>query len=185
MDKTDSKIGDGSMPRCTPPPPVPRNRQCLTAEPAGSSCARFSPKIRLRNQGLVLAHDRGQPRTTKKNFPAHYPATCAPSPFPQLTTLTNEHQRSDGGTRSNTHEMMSCTPEQLSYIHQNHEKPNTLVKKGVREFDRGTRERFLRKVVPRHGGGGGYFFESDCRSGHPRFTIAGGWPGTPPKKRLH
>ena len=80
---------------------------------------------------------------------------CAPSPLPQLTTLTNEHQRSDGGTRSNTHEMMSRTPEQLSYIHQNHEKPDTVVKKGVREFDRGTSGRFLRKAVPRHGGGGG------------------------------
>ena len=50
--------------------------------------------------------------------------------------------------------MLSCTPEQLSYIHQNHEKPNTVVKKGVREFDCGTRVRFLRKAVPRHGGGG-------------------------------
>ena len=58
------------------------------------------------------------------------------------------------GTRSNTHEMMSCTPEQLSYIHHKHEKPNTLVKKVMREFDRGTRGRFLRKVVPRRGGGG-------------------------------
>ena len=41
------------------------------------------------------------------------------------------------------------------YIHQNHEKPNTLVKKVVREFDRGTSGRFLCKAVPRHGGGGG------------------------------
>ena len=35
------------------------------------------------------------------------------------------------------------------------EKPNTLVKKVVREFDRRTRGRFLRKAVPRQGGGGG------------------------------
>ena len=35
------------------------------------------------------------------------------------------------------------------------EKPNTLVKKVVRELDRRTRGRFLRKAVPRHGGGGG------------------------------
>ena len=40
------------------------------------------------------------------------------------------------------------------YVHQNHEKPNTLVKKVVQEFDRGTRGRFLCKAVPRHGGGG-------------------------------
>ena len=58
----------------------------------------------------------------------------------------------DGGTRSNTNEMMTCTPEYRSYIQQNHEKPNTLVKKVVREFDRGTRGRFLRKAVPRYGG---------------------------------
>ena len=76
------------------PPPVPKNQQCLTAEPGGGSCARFSPKIRPRNQGLVLAHDRGQPRTTGKNFPARCAGVCAASPFPQLTTLTNEHQRS-------------------------------------------------------------------------------------------
>ena len=48
-----------------------------------------------------------------------------------------------------------CTLELLSCIHQNHGKPNTLVKKVVREFDRGTRGWFLRKAVPRHGGGGG------------------------------
>ena len=35
------------------------------------------------------------------------------------------------------------------------EKPYTLVKKVVRKFDRGTRGQFLRKAVPRHGGGGG------------------------------
>ena len=39
----------------TPPPPVPRNLQCSTAEPGGGSCVRFSPKIRPRNQGAVLA----------------------------------------------------------------------------------------------------------------------------------
>ena len=49
---------------------------------------------------------------------------------------------------------MSCTPEQLSYIHQKHENPTTLVKKVMREFDRGTRGWFLRKVVLGHGGGG-------------------------------
>ena len=60
----------------------------------------------------------------------------------------------DGGTHSNTHEMMSCTPEELSYIHQKHEQPTTLGKKVMREFDRGTRGWFLRKVVLGHGGGG-------------------------------
>ena len=49
---------------------------------------------------------------------------------------------------------MSCTPEWLSYIHQKHEKPTTLVKKVMREFDRGTRGWFLRKVVLGQGGGG-------------------------------
>ena len=52
--------------RRVPPPPVSRNQQYLTAEPGGGSCARFPPKIRPRNQGLVLAHDRGQPRTAEK-----------------------------------------------------------------------------------------------------------------------
>ena len=51
--------------------------------------------------------------------------------------------------------MLSCTPEWLSYIHKKHEKLTTLVKKVMREFDRGTRGWFLRKVVPGHGGGGG------------------------------
>ena len=51
-----------------PPPPVPRNRQCLTAEPGSGSCAHFPPKIRPRNQGLVLAHDRGQPCTAENFF---------------------------------------------------------------------------------------------------------------------
>ena len=38
-------------------------------------------------------------------------------------------------------------------IHQNHEKTQYRDKKKVvREFDRGTRGRFLRKAVPRHGG---------------------------------
>ena len=45
--------------------------------------------------------------------------------------------------------------ESLSYIHQKHEKPTTPVKKVMREFDRGTRGWFLRKVVLGHGGGGG------------------------------
>ena len=30
-------------------------------------------------------------------FPARCAGTCVPSPFPQLTTLTNEHQRSEWG----------------------------------------------------------------------------------------
>ena len=34
-------------------------------------------------------------------------------------------------------------------------------KKVVREFDRGTRKRFLRKVVPRHWGGGVLSFTTD------------------------
>ena len=144
--------GWGSM--SNRPPPRAQEPAMFDRGTSGRFLRTLSPKIRPRNQGLVLAHDRGQPRTAKKIFPACCAATCAPSPFPQLTTLTNEHQRSDGGTRSNTHEMMSCTPEYLSCIHQIHEKPNTLVKKGVREFERGTRGRFLRKVVPRHGGGG-------------------------------
>ena len=50
--------------------------------------------------------------------------------------------------------MMSLVKNSLLYIHQKHEKPNTLVKKGMREFDRRTRGWFLRKVVPGHGGGG-------------------------------
>ena len=54
---------------------------------------------------------------------------------------------------------MSCTPEQLSYIHQKHENPTTLVKKVMREFDRGTRGWFLRKVVLGHGGGGTFLTE--------------------------
>ena len=67
--------GPATVPGCVamasswkpPPRPVSRNQQCLTAEPGVGSCARFSPKIRPRNQGLVLAHDRGQPRTVEKN----------------------------------------------------------------------------------------------------------------------
>ena len=52
--------------------------------------------------------------------------------------------------------MMSLVKNSLLYVHQKHEKPTTLVKKGMQEFDRGTRGWFLRKVVPGHGGGGGY-----------------------------
>ena len=63
--------------------------------------------------------------------------------------------------------MLSCTPEYLSCIHHNHEKPNSAVKKVARQFDRGTRGRFLRKAVPRHGGGGGVLihgnFDSTCK----------------------
>ena len=58
---TVSTTGSGTV--SSPPPPAPRNRQCLTAELGGGSCTRFPPKIRPWNQGLVLAHDRGQPRT--------------------------------------------------------------------------------------------------------------------------
>ena len=49
-------------------PPVPRSRQCLTTELGGGSCVHFPPKIRPWNQGLVLADDRGQPRTAEKKF---------------------------------------------------------------------------------------------------------------------
>ena len=64
--RTGRLIMVGSCP--PPPPPLPRNQQCLTAEPGGGSCTHFPPRIRLRNQGLVLAHARGQPRTAEKKF---------------------------------------------------------------------------------------------------------------------
>ena len=37
----------------------------------------------------------GSPVPREKNFPARCAAACAPSSFPQLTTLTNEHQRTE------------------------------------------------------------------------------------------
>ena len=48
--------------------------QNSTAEPGVGACTRFSPKIQPRNQGLVLAHNRGQPRTaeTKLDYPRIY-----------------------------------------------------------------------------------------------------------------
>ena len=52
--------------------------QNLTAEPGVGSCAR-----------PWATPYRG------KNFNARCAGTCVPSPFPQLTTLTNEHQRSE------------------------------------------------------------------------------------------
>ena len=35
---------------------------------SGQFLRTLSPQIRPRNQGLVLAHDRGQPRTAEKKF---------------------------------------------------------------------------------------------------------------------
>ena len=37
----------------------------------------------------------GNPVPRKKNFPARCAGTCVPFPFPHLTTLTNQHQRSE------------------------------------------------------------------------------------------
>ena len=55
----------------------------------------LSPKIGPRNQGLVPAHNRGPPRTAEKKILVQCAGACAPSPFSQLTTLTNEHQKSE------------------------------------------------------------------------------------------
>ena len=38
--------------------------------------------------------------------------------------------------------LLSCTPEQLSYIHQNHQKPITLEKEGAVEMTRGLVQNF-------------------------------------------
>ena len=81
--------------KAPPLPPVPMNRHCLTAEPRGGFCAHFPHKIRPPKLGLVVVHDRGQPRAAENFFPAYCARACAPSLFPHLTTLTNEHQRSE------------------------------------------------------------------------------------------
>ena len=71
-------------------PPPPR-----VQEPAmfdRGTRGRFLRNVRtLFPQNLTV----GNPVPRKKNFPAHCAGTCMPSPFPQLTTLTNEHQRSE------------------------------------------------------------------------------------------
>ena len=82
--------------RTSPPPPVPRNRQYLTAEPGGGSYARFPPKIRPRNQGLVLAHDPGQPRTVEKNF-----GRVAPGHARTWERLWYITRNGGGGTKAN------------------------------------------------------------------------------------
>ena len=45
--------------------------------------------------GRFLRMTVGSPVPQKKKFPARCAAACAPSPFPHLTTLTNEHQRTE------------------------------------------------------------------------------------------
>ena len=59
-----------------------------------------------------------------------------------------------------------------SYIHQKHEKPTTLVKKVMREFDRGTRGWFLRKVVPGYGGGGYLRASRACVPVYLRYNLS-------------
>ena len=46
-------------------------------------------------RGPFLCTAVGNPVPRKKNFPPRCAGTCVPSPFPQLNTLTNEHQRSE------------------------------------------------------------------------------------------
>ena len=46
-------------------------------------------------RGRFLRMTVGSPVPREKNFPARCAAACAPSPFPHLTTLTNEHQRTE------------------------------------------------------------------------------------------
>ena len=53
------------------------------------------PKFDRGTRGWFLRMTVGSPVPRKKKFPAHCARACAPSPFPQLTTLTNEHQRSE------------------------------------------------------------------------------------------
>ena len=64
----------------------------LTAEPGG---AHFPPKFDRGTRGWFLRMTVGSPVPRKKKIPAHCARACATSPFPQLTTLTNEHQRSE------------------------------------------------------------------------------------------
>ena len=46
-------------------------------------------------RGWFLRMTVGSPVPREKKIPARCTGTCAPSLFPQLTTLTNEHQRSE------------------------------------------------------------------------------------------
>ena len=66
-------------------PPPPRAQEPAMFD-RGTRGWFLGTKIRPLDQGLVLGHDRGQPRRKKMH---------APSAFPQLTTLTSEHQRTE------------------------------------------------------------------------------------------
>ena len=55
----------------------------------------FPPKFDCGTRGWFLRMTVGSPVPQKKIFPAYCARACAPSPFPQLTTLTNEPQRSE------------------------------------------------------------------------------------------
>ena len=91
-----------------PPPP---SQVSSTVVPPPPPRAQEPAMFDRGTRGWFLRMTVGSPVPRKKKFPARCAATSVPSPFPQLTTLTNEHQKIDGGTHSNTHEMLSCTLE--------------------------------------------------------------------------
>ena len=74
------------------PPSVSKNRQCSTSELGVGSC---EPKFHCRTRGWFLRMTVGSPVPRKKFFVARCAAACAPSRFPHLATLTNEHQRTE------------------------------------------------------------------------------------------
>ena len=69
-----------------PPPPVPRNQQCLTAEPGGGSCAHFPPKFDRGTRGWFLRMTVGSPVPRKKKSGALHQGMRALS-FPTVNHI--------------------------------------------------------------------------------------------------
>ena len=77
------------------PPPRAHKPAMFNCGTRGVLAYAFPPKFDRGTRGWFLRMTEGSPVRRKKNFPRRCVGTCAPSPFPQLTTLTNEHRGSE------------------------------------------------------------------------------------------
>ena len=77
-----------------PPPPCPRTSNVGPRNQGAVLVHAFRQKFDRGTRGWFLCMTMGSPVPRKKNFP-QCAGVCAASPFPQLITLTNEHQRSE------------------------------------------------------------------------------------------